>query len=114
LAAGLTVVRMPLALVTKISSLTIPNGAIVSWAVLVVTTPYSVGTTWAVTRTGDGTKILMAAADSDPEVADAYQVPQALDWGAVGAGTVTATVAGAPAAGAAILYIAYSLTLDIS
>jgi hypothetical protein len=111
---SLVVVRMPLLLVTKVSGAAIPDNATIFWSILDVTTPYSGGTTWAVTRTGDGTKVLLATGDSDPTVAASYQVPNVLDWGAVGAGTVTATVAGAPGVGAATLYVAYATPTDIS
>lgn len=113
-ANGLTLVVMPLALVTKVSTSTIPDNARIEACWLEVTTPYDGGTTVKIARTGDATVEPMGTADNNPVVSKLYHVPQMQDWGATGAGTVTATIAGGPAAGAANIYIAYSTPTDIS
>jgi hypothetical protein len=115
-AAGLLVVTMPLAQATKISSLSIPNNAIVSWCIIAVTTAYNGTTpTFAITRTGDPTTILQNTGDSDLTTIDVYEVPQVQTWGTTGTGTVTATFAGSGVTtGAATLYIAYSIPNNIS
>ena len=113
-ATSQTTVLMPLALATKVSSVPLPNNARIIDAFLDVTTPYDVGTLWAITRTGDGSVVLLAAGDSDPEVANIYQVPQQTDWGSTGAGTVSATITGTPGAGVAALFITYVTPNDIS
>lgn len=112
-----TAVKMPLLQATKVSTTAIPDNVIIVSAALDVGTSYNGTTpTFAITRTGDGTKILMATGDSDLEAApNAWQVPQYLNWGATGAGTVTATFAGTGVSlGAATLYIVYVTPSDIS
>lgn len=113
-ATNIVVAYMPLAQATKVSTSSIPNNAIIVAARLDTTTAYDSGTTWAVTRTGDGTKVLMAAADSDPTAIRTDEVPQITNWGSTGAGTVTATITGTPAAGVSALYIFYTMPTDIS
>lgn len=113
-ANGLTLVEMPLALVTKVSTATIPDNATIVDCWLDVTTPYDGGTTIEIERTGDATVELMGTGDNTPQVARIYHVPQLQDWGSTGAGTVTATITGGPAAGAANIVIAYATPTDIS
>lgn len=114
-AINLSVVRMPLLLATKVSTVAIPNNSLVFGSLLDIETAYDTGTLWAVTRTGDGTKILQTNTDNDPEVVNTYSVRSPVMWGSTGPGTVTATLSGAtPVAGAATLYIFYSTPPDIS
>jgi len=114
-ANGLTVVALPLALATKISTAAIPDNAIIRWAVLDVTTAYDTASpTFNVQRTGDATVVPHASTDSNLKKIAQYEVPQITDWGSTGAGTVTATLAGSPTVGAAVLYIAYTTPTDIS
>jgi hypothetical protein len=114
-ATGLTIIVMPLALVTKVSSTTIPDNAIIKHCWIDVTTAYDAGATVLVQRTGDATVELQGTADNDlSQLDDTFDVPQSQDWGATGAGTVTATVANSPTVGAANIYIAYSWPNDIS
>ena len=115
-AAGLEIVKMPLAHATKVSTATIPDNSIIAWCIIEVTTIYDGTTpTFVIKRTGDATVILEDTGDSDLTALGTYEVPQVKSWGATGAGTVTATFAGAGnTVGAANLYIAYSTPLDIS
>lgn len=114
-ATGLTLVTMPLALVTKVSSTVIPDNAIIKACWLDVLTAYDAGATLNVQRTGDATANPMGTGDNDlSQVGQTYNVEQSSDWGATGAGTVTATIANSPTVGAANLYIAYSMPNDIS
>jgi hypothetical protein len=110
---GLKFIKMPLALVTKVSTSIIPDNATILHCILDVTTPYSAGTTVQVSRTGGGATV-MGTTDNDPTIQAQHEVPQATSWGATGAGTVTATIAGAPSVGVAMLYIGYSIPNDIS
>jgi hypothetical protein len=113
-ALDVAVVKLPLLLANKVSSVAIPNGATIVDAVLDITTGYDAATTWTFKRTGDASKVLQATSDNDPTVVGQYSVRQILDWGSTGAGTVTATIGGTPAAGAATLYIFYATPTDIS
>lgn len=113
-ATGLTVVRMPLALATKVSTTTIPDNAIVRWCVLDIETAYDASAQWNVQRTGDATVAPMGVNDNDAATISQYEVPQITNWGATGAGTVTATLTNSPTVGAATLYIAYTTPNDIS
>lgn len=114
-ANGLTIVKMPLALATKVSTAAIPDNAIISWAVLDVTTAYDTASpAFEVERTGDATAVLHGTGDSNLKKVGQYEVPQVTDWGVTGAGTVTATLTGSPTVGAADIYIAYSIPTDIS
>ena len=113
-ANGEVTVVMPLALVTKVSTTTIPDNAVIQKAVLDVTAAYDAGALFLVDRTGDATKILSANGDSDLSVIGQYEIPQITDWAATGAGTVTATMTNVPTVGAADLYITYSTPTDIS
>lgn len=114
-ANGLTVVCMPLALASKTSTAAIPDNATIRWAVLDVTTAYDTASpTFEIERTGDATKVAHATTDSNLKKVGQYEVPQVLDWGSTGAGTVTATLTGSPTVGAAKIYIAYTTPTDIS
>ena len=114
-ANGLTIVEMPLALATKVSTAAIPDNATIHWAQIDVTTAYDTASpTFKVTRTGDATAVALDSTDSNLKKISIYDVPQRTDWGSTGAGTVTATLVGAPTVGAAMLVIAYSTPTDIS
>ena len=114
-ATGLTVVRMPLALATKVSTVTIPDNATLEYAYIRVTTAYDAGALWNVLRTGDVTVAPMATGDSDPATIGTYQVPQDdTNWGVTGAGTVTATLTNVPTVGVAELVLAYSTPNDLT
>ena len=96
------------------STAALPDSSTIFKAILDVTTAYDPGTTWTFKRTGDATKVLQAVSDNDPTVIGTYEVPQVLNWGTTGAGTVTATIGGTPAAGVATLYIIYSTPISIN
>ena len=114
-ATGLTLVQMPLALVTKVSTTIIPDDATIEYAYIRVTTAYDAGALWNVQRTGDAGVAPMATGDSDAAVVGTYNVPQDdTDWGSTAAGTVTATLTNSPTVGVAVLVIAYSTPNDIS
>lgn len=115
-AAGLELIKMPLAHATKVSTATIPDNSIIVFAIIDVTTIYDGTTpTFTVKRTGDATVIPIDTGDSDLTIQNTYQVPQVKSWGTTGAGTVTATFAGAGnTVGAGVLYIAYATPIDIS
>lgn len=115
-AAGLEIVKMPLARATKISTATIPDNSIIRFCIIDVTTLYDGTTpTFKIQRTGDATVVPEDTGDSDLTLVNTYEVPQIKSWGSTGAGTVTATFAGAGnTVGAAVLYIAYSTPIDIS
>jgi hypothetical protein len=115
-AAGLEIIKMPLAHATKVSTATIPDNSIISWAIIDVTTIYDGTTpTFTVKRTGDATVVPIDVGDSDLTAIGTYEVPEVKSWGSTGAGTVTATFAGAGnTVGASVLYIAYSTPIDIS
>ena len=58
-------------------------------------------------KTGGSATLLLTAADINLQVAGTYYVPLAgVSWGA-GAATVSATVAGGPAAGASSVSVGY-------
>lgn len=113
-ATGVTVVQMPLALATKVSTTIIPNNATVLDALIDVTTAYDAGALFNVQRTGDATVNPIANGDSDLGTIGTYHVPQIQSWGSTGAGTVTATLTNVPTVGVAVLYIAYVTPNDIS
>jgi hypothetical protein len=113
-AQGVTVAKMPLALATKVSTASIPNNATIVKTFLDVTTAYDAGATWLLRRTGDAGKVLQGTTDNDPALISTYSVPQALDWGSTGAGTVTATLTGTPTVGVAMVYVFYTTPTDIS
>ena len=100
-----------------VSTGTIPDSAIINRVVLDITTAYNTSdATVLIDRTGDGTKILLAAAESDLDDADTptFQSFDVFSWGATGAGTVTATIGGTATAGAATLRVYYSTPTDIT
>lgn len=107
-------VEFPVGVGTSTSTVAIPDGVIIRVVVVDVTTAYSAGATIKVERTGDPTVIIMDTVDNDPETVDIYSVHQITPWGAVGAGTVTVTIGGAPAVGASKVYIDYIVPADIS
>ena len=115
-AAGLEIVKMPLAHTTKVSTSVIPDNSIIVDCYLEVTTIYDGTTpTFQIKRTGDATVILEDTGDSDLTILGTYHVPQVKSWGSTGAGTVTATFAGAGnTVGASNLYIVYATPIDIS
>lgn len=115
-AAGIELVKMPLARATKVSTATIPDNSIIRFAIIDVTTLYDGTTpTFTVKRTGDATVIPIDTGDSDLTQVNTFQVEQTKSWGATGAGTVTATFAGTGnTVGASVLYIGYSTPIDIS
>ncbi len=115
-ATALTVVKMPLAQATKISSVAIPDNSVIWRAILDVTVAYNgASPTFKIQRTGDATVVVEDTGDSDLTAIGTYEVPQAKSWGATGLGTVTATFAGSGVTlGAAVLYVAYASPTDIS
>lgn len=113
-ATGLTWVKLPLLLATKVSTSAIPDDATIFACILDIETAYDASATWNVLRTGDPTAAPMATGDNDPAVIGTYEVPQITDWGSTGAGTVTATLVNSPTVGAATLYVGYSTPTDIS
>lgn len=113
-ATGVTVVQMPLALATKVSTTVIPDDATILDAIIDVTTAYDAAALFNVTRTGDVTVNPIADGDSDLATIGTYHVPQTQSWGTTGTGTVTATLTNSPTVGVAVLYIAYVTPNDIS
>jgi len=85
-ADGEVTVKMPLALVNKTSTTTLPDNAIINRVILDVTTLYDAAAVFLVDRTGDATAILAADGDSDLSVVGQYEIPQITDWGVTGAG----------------------------
>jgi len=113
-AQGLTYVKLPLALATKVSTSALPDNAIVRDVVVDVTAVYDASATFDAKRTGDATKELFATSDVDLATVGQYHVPHILDWEATGAGTVTATLTNSPTVGAADVYIGYVTPTDIT
>lgn len=113
-ANGDVTVVLPLALVNKTSTATLPDNAIIKQVVIDVLTAYDNAATLLTDRTGDSGVILSAVAESDLSIVGQYEVKQETDWGSTGAGTVTATVANSPTVGAANIYITYSTPTDIT
>lgn len=113
-ALDVAMVKMPLALATKVSTTAIPNSASIIGAILDVAVAYDAAALWNIRRTGDATKNPLANGDSDPATIGTYHNPNLVDWGATGAGTVTATLTNAPTVGAATLYLFYATPTDIS
>lgn len=103
-AGGVTQVRFALALVTASSVTLIPATAQVVKSQVEITTPYSAGGTIDI---GDGTTVDLIHDQTEIKEtkAGAYQVEQDTAWPLGTA--VTATVGGAPAAGAAIVSVWY-------
>jgi hypothetical protein len=101
------VVQFALGTATASSVTSIPTGATILRATLLVTTPYTAGTTIEIGSTGVPS-LLQATTDNDPEVDGTYDAPQLTNWNA--ASVVTATIAGAPAAGAATVMVEYVAT----
>lgn len=88
------------------SATTIPANAIIVTAQVEITTPYSAGGALAVGQTGS-TSLLMGTSDSNPQVANIYEVNQDTAWGATPR-TVLVTVTGGPAAGAGFCIVRYT------
>jgi hypothetical protein len=103
-AAQVILIAVAQATVSSVTS--IPTGATVIRASLLVTTPYPAGTTIEVGQVGNPAS-LMTTADNDPQVAGTYDAPQVTTWG--GAAPVTVTVIGAPAVGASAVMVEYSV-----
>jgi hypothetical protein len=99
------VVKVAVALVTAESTEELPDSVTVTNCWIEVETPYTAGATLTITRKGDATVILQAVTDNDLQTAGIYEVKQMTGWGNTGDGNVTATIAGAPAAGACTLYV---------
>ena len=114
-ATGVTVVRMPLAIATKVSTGTVPDNAEIVDAWIQVTTAYDAGALFDIKRTGDAGVAPMGTGDSDLATVGTYHVPQdRVNWGSTGLGTVTATLTNIPTVGVAELFIAYVTPTDIS
>ena len=92
------------------STTSIPAGAIVTRADVTITTPYSVGGTISVGRTGS-TSLLQATGDNDPQVISEYEANQRTAWGGSPL-PVLVTVGGAPGAGAGFVTVQYALALS--
>lgn len=103
---GLRAIRVPIALATVNSATSIPAGGRVFWSVLDVTTPYSIGTTITL-GTPASPALFQAATDNNPLTANYWAVMQNVDAG--GPTVVRATVAGAPAVGAADMLIFFDV-----
>lgn len=102
---GNETIALPVGLVSVSSATILPAGALILRAYLEVTTPYSPGTTITLGQTGAPAEF-MGAADSNPQAAAIYEVPQLTT--AAGAHPLLVTVAGAPAAGAAVAVVEYA------
>jgi len=101
-------IRFAIGTAASVSSATqIPANAIIYDARLDVTTPYSAGATISLGITGT-VALFMATTDNTLQVAGLYQVMQDTSVGA-SAAALLATVAGAPAAGAAQGIVLYSV-----
>ena len=94
---------------TASSGTVIPAGAVVTRVYVDVTTPYSSGATISVGQTGN-VSLVAGPNDSSPQTANVYDIFQRTAWGSALAGLVT--VAGSPAAGAAIVGIEYAVPLS--
>ena len=91
------VIRIPISTgASQSSSTSIPAGAVVLRAFLDIVTPYTAGATIAL-GTSVAPSAFMAAADSNPQIADLYDAPQDTTTGAVS--KLLVTVTGGPAAG---------------
>jgi len=105
-ANGVSMIRIPIALVTVASVAAIPAGAIVLRSRVTITTPYSGGTLIDVGDTGGTADLYFDQADNDPQTANIYETPQET----VGvAATITATITGAPVAGAGFVSVEYTI-----
>jgi hypothetical protein len=111
---SLNYVKMPLALITKVSTTAIPDNCIIRDVVIDVTTAYDSSATIKLEREGDATVVIAATTDSDAGTIDVYHIPQVQDWGSTGSGNLEATVAGGPTVGAATIYIGYTTPTDIT
>jgi len=82
----------------------IPNGALIFERWLIVTTPYSVGTTVTLGNAGSPAQ-LQATTDNNPQAVGTYEVREQVTW--TGPAVPLATIAGSPVAGAAKVMIRY-------
>ena len=105
--ADVLLIRFALGTATASSATSIPAGAIVLSATLDVTTPYSGGATISIGQAGALTEFQLTT-DNDPQIAGLYTVNQ--DTSAASTNPVTATVAGAPVAGAAFVLVQFVVT----
>ncbi len=90
------------------SASSIPASARIERTDVEITTPYSGGGTIAVGKAGGTADLIQATTDNDPQTSNIYSVPQDTSWGA-GAAAVRTTIAGAPAAGAGVVSVWYSV-----
>jgi hypothetical protein len=100
-------IRFTLGTATASSATSIPIGSIIITAQLDVTTPYTAGATISIGQTGSVSEF-MAVGDNNPQATGLYETPQ--DTAAASTNPVLATVAGAPAAGAAQVIVRYVVT----
>ena len=89
---------------TQDSVTNIPAAAVVQSCVLRLDTPYSLGTTISVGRSGS-IALVQATTDNDPTTAGLYQVPQDTLWGVLG--PVRITIGGSPGVGAGYCSVNY-------
>jgi hypothetical protein len=92
---------------TTSSVTSIPANAIILNATFKPTTPYTAGATVSIGQTG-AVALLQATDDNVPQSANEYSAPQRTAWG-VAALPVLVTIGGAPAAGAGVVNVQYSL-----
>lgn len=84
----------------------LPAGALVQQVKLEITTPYSTGATIEI---GDGTNVYMTVNENDAELAETFVSLVPGNVVVAGGGQITATVAGAPVAGAANVRVTYEV-----
>lgn len=101
--AEVQTLKMAIGTTTANSVTQLPQGAVIVSSHLVITTPYSEGATIAITVGGVE---LMGTAYNDPTQAANYEGDNSVET--VSAGNVTATITGAPTAGAGYVVVAFS------
>ncbi len=91
------------------STFQIPANAIIHEAILKITTSYSGGASISIGNSTDP-DLIMLTTDNKPQAAAGrlYSVEQDTDWG-VAADEVKTTISGAPAAGAGVVIVTFSL-----
>lgn len=92
-------------MLSQTSTSSIPANARIYRAHVEITTPYSVGGTISIGRTGS-TSLMQATGDNDAQTASIYNVSQDTAFGG-SALPVLVTVGGAPAAGAGVVVVEY-------
>jgi hypothetical protein len=92
---------------TANSATSIPSGALIMSEYVVITTPYSAGTTITVGIAATPA-LLMGTGDSNPQGVGSYEGLPLTAWPS--AGTVLATIAGGPVAGAGSIVVTYTQT----